>query len=157
MSARRVILLLLITVLGGATYAVRENGAGSSSASKVITKNSSAEPQVEQELQVVIDEPEEAERVWFFTQYEFDMLRQEQKSEFAEAISKSFAKKNRVLTGLDELNTKESALDAFSNKDKWAKIENKINSACKRSANYLACEEVSDLRINVLMNYRARK
>lgn len=143
MSIRHYILLIVVTVSAVTTMAIKEKKAMESAAAHVQDKQNA-------------QSTEKEERVWTFSQYEFGLLRDEQKSEFAVNTAKASVK-NKILADIVDLKTKDDVLSVLKNRDKWEVIENKIKSVCDKKSESVDCKEIADLRLNVLMNYRARK
>ena len=98
----------------------------------------------------------DSNQVWTFTHYEFGLLRESQKDEFAKMLSNE-SKSNPILNGVIDGQTEHTVKNTLLSASKWDLVEFKINKACKDKKNYKACEKLASLRHAVLEKYRAHK
>lgn len=98
----------------------------------------------------------DSDRVWTFTHYEYGLLREKQKEEFAQLLLEE-SKSNPVLNNLISHPTAVTVKNTIMSSSKWDLVEFKINKACKDKKNSVSCEKIAALRLSILEKYRAHK
>lgn len=146
---RRILSLTLILVFSMATFALKKNNEKTDSEVNMVEPTTSVTDNTKESVITEI-KAEPKDRVWTFTQYEYDLITEKQREAFIKRVTK-ISKKNPIISGITEFKNEKNLKEALKSFDKWSSIENKIKKECEDAKNLKACEEISKVRENILL------